>query len=96
MKRNLVTINEDGSQTTSTFDVDWEEIRFKRKGLIEALDLWYLKDRWDSLSSTNKGKLNAIRQTLRDLPQTYDNANDAFDNFPEPEEWMVPDAQYKE
>ena len=87
MKRNTVTIEADGTQTEGEpWDCDWEEIRDMRKGLIQILDGWYLKDRWDALSSTDK---NAIRQTLRDLPQTYDNANEAFDNFPEAEEWMM-------
>ena len=90
MKRNVVHFDVDGNATEGVpWDCDWDEIRAMRKGLIEILDGWYLKDRWDALSSTNKGKLNTIRQTLRDLPQTYDNANDAFDNFPEPEEWMM-------
>ncbi len=48
MRRRVVTIEEDGTQTISTFDVDWEEVRFKRKGLIEELDLWYFADRWRS------------------------------------------------
>jgi len=96
MKRNLIKIDAEGNETTHTFDVVWEEVFDMRKALLLETDLWYLKDRWDSLSSTNKGKLNTLRQTLRDLPQTYDNPNDAFDNFPTAEDWMVPDWQFKE
>ena len=88
-KRRQMTQQEDGSWVESTFDVDWSEVRGMRKGLLQQTDLWYLKDRWDNLSSAAKGKLNTLRKTLRDLPQTYDNPNDAFDNFPEPEEWMI-------
>lgn len=88
-KRRQMTQQDDGSWVESTFDVDWDEVRRMRKGLLQQTDLWYLKDRWDALSTTNKGKLNTFRQTMRDLPQTYDNANDAFDNFPDPEEWML-------
>ena len=90
MKRTVVTIEEDGTQTTSTFDVDWDEVRFMRRGLIEELDLWYFADRWAQLTTEQQNALNTIRQTLRDLPSTYSTANEAFDNFPEPEDWMVP------
>tara|TARA_Y100001937_G_scaffold126137_1_gene194685 strand:- start:714 stop:995 length:282 start_codon:yes stop_codon:yes gene_type:complete len=69
-------------------DVDWEDIRIERKRMFKITDLWYLKDRWDNLSTTEKGQLNSFRQAMRDLPQTYDNANDAADNFPIPEDWF--------
>ena len=88
-KRNVMTQQPDGSWVASTFDASWSEVLPRRKYLLKKTDTWYLKDRWDTLSATNKGKLNTFRQTLRDLPQNYDNANDAFDNFPEPEDWMV-------
>ena len=88
-RRNKVRIDVDGNIENSVVDVNWDLVRTERDGLLICTDLWYLKDRWDSLSSTAKGKLNAFRKALRDLPQTYDNANDAFDNFPESEEWML-------
>ena len=96
MRRNEVIFDAEGNETTNTYNVDWETVTDMRKALLEQTDLWYLKDRWDNLSTTNKGKLNTLRQALRDLPQTYDNPNDAFDNFPLPEDWMVPDLHYKE
>ena len=37
MRRTVISIDEDGTQTTSTFDVDWDEIRFMRRGLIGQL-----------------------------------------------------------
>lgn len=88
-KRREMTQQENGSWVESTFDVEWALVRSMRIWLFKRTDLWYLKDRWDSLSSTNKGKLNSFRQSLRELPQTYESANDAFDNFPEPEGWMI-------
>ena len=90
MRRTVISIDEDGTQTTSTFDVDWDEIRFMRRGLIEELDLWYFADRWGQLTTEQQNALNLIRETLRNLPSTYSTANEAFDNFPEPEDWMVP------
>ncbi len=42
------------------------------------------------LTTEQQNALNLIRETLRNLPSTYSTANEAFDNFPEPEDWMVP------
>jgi hypothetical protein len=67
---------------------DWEEVKTVRESWFIITDLWYLKDRWDSLSSTKKGELNSFREALRNLPQTYTDATDAADNFPTPEEWF--------
>ncbi len=69
-------------------DVSWDYVKSIRTYWFEITDLWYLKDRWDDLSTTAKGELNTFRQTLRDLPQTYESANDAADNFPAPENWF--------
>jgi len=69
-------------------DVSWERIRSERKQWFAITDLWYLKDRWDNLSSSHKGILNSFRQTLRDLPQNHTTANQACDAFPEAEEWF--------
>ena len=75
---------------TIQHDVDWPSLRAFRKRVLSKLDEWYLKDRWDNLSSVNKGKLNSYRQALRDLPQDYsgENANEAVDNWPEAEDWF--------
>tara|TARA_R100001244_G_scaffold87207_1_gene66759 strand:+ start:671 stop:928 length:258 start_codon:yes stop_codon:yes gene_type:complete len=75
-------------QRVEDIDISWGEIRLTRKNWLETTDLWYLKDRWDELSSAAKGQLNSFRQDLRDLPQSYESANDAADNFPTPEDWF--------
>jgi len=68
-------------------DVTWPEVKKERRMWFNITDLWYLKDRWDGLSTVKKGQLNSFRQGMRDLPQAYDTANDAADNFPETEDW---------
>jgi len=73
---------------TEEYDLSWDDIRHVRSVVLKYTDLWYLKDRWDTLNTTEKGKLNSFRQGLRDLPSTYATANDAADNFPEGEEWF--------
>jgi len=88
-KRNEMVQQSDGSWVATTFDADWSQILPRRKYLLKKTDTWYFSDRWAQLTSDQQTALNTFRQTLRDLPQTYDNANDAFDNFPDPEDWMV-------
>lgn len=91
MDRNTRVTNHLGEViSTGKKDISWEEARVERNNCLKKTDLWYLKDRWDELSSTKKGQLNAYRKALRDLPQDYpgDNANDACDNWPESEDWF--------
>jgi len=71
-------------QSTSS----WSEVRKRRNKLLKESDLWYLKDRWDGLNTTQKGNMNAFRAALRDLPVTYTTPAEAWVNMPVPPEWM--------
>ena len=62
------------------YDVSWEEVRKMRNMQLQHTDWWAVKDL--TMSQAKKD----YRQALRDLPQTYDSANDAADNWPEPPE----------
>lgn len=64
-------------------NVSWEDLRQVRRSALQLADLWYLKDRWDALTATQQDDLNTFRKALRDLPQDYDDPNDAADNWPE-------------
>ena len=66
----------------------WIILRKRRKMELVYTDIWYFKDRWDTLSSIHKGELNSFRQFLRDLPQTYDDPAIAIENIPLREEWF--------
>ena len=66
----------------------WANVKALRKIYFRKTDLWYLKDRWDNLSSTKKGQLNSFRESMRDLPQNYDDPTEAMSNFPTPEDWF--------
>jgi len=88
-RRNRISIAADGTQTTSTYDVDWEIVRAERDGLLLSTDMWMLVDKYNSLTSQQQTAINTFRQNLRQLPQTYDNPNDAYDNMPAYEEWML-------
>ena len=58
-------------------DVTWEEVRHKRDSELTRTDFWALKDL--TMSQAKKD----YRQALRDLPQNYESANEAADNWPE-------------
>ena len=56
---------------------DWHELRRFRDDLLNNSDWRAMKDR--TMSQAWKD----YRQALRDLPQDYESANDAVDNWPE-------------
>ena len=60
-----------------THDVSWEQVRRERGQALKDSDWRAVKDR--TMSQAWKD----YRQTLRDLPQDHDEANDAADNWPE-------------
>ena len=61
-------------------DMTWEELRSIRNQALVDSDWRALKD----VTLPNPWK--EYRQALRDLPQDYDSANDAADNWPEASE----------
>ena len=62
-------------------DVTWDEVRAERDRELDSTDWRAVKDR--TMSQAWKD----YRKALRDLPQDYDSANDAADNWP-----VMPDA----
>jgi hypothetical protein len=66
---------------TGPYEIDWYVVREKRNEELAATDWRAVKDR--TMSQAWKD----YRQALRDLPQTYESANDAADNWP-----VMPDA----
>lgn len=73
------TVNlHDGDEiTTYQNDVDWVQVREVRNYELKNSDWRAVKDR--TMSQAWKD----YRQALRDLPQDYDSANDAVDNWPQ-------------
>lgn len=65
---------------TGPYEIDWYVVREKRNEELAATDWRAVKDR--TMSQAWKD----FRQALRDLPQTYESANDAADNWPTPPE----------
>ena len=58
----------------------WEEVRLRRNKELANTDWRAVKDR--SMSKAWKD----YRQALRDLPQQFESANEAADNWPTPPE----------
>lgn len=65
---------------TGPYEIDWYVVREKRNEALEETDWRAVKDR--TMSQAWKD----YRQSLRDLPQDYESANDAADHFPTPPE----------
>ena len=61
-------------------DVEWPTIREKRNSALKESDWRAVSDRTISQDWID------YRTALRDLPQNYDTANDAADNWPSPPE----------
>ena len=64
-------------QEESQRDYEWDEVRTERDKDLANTDWRAVKDR--TMSQAWKD----YRQALRDLPQDYETANDAVDNWPE-------------
>ncbi len=56
--------------------IAWDNLRLKRDMLISATDWTQMPDA--PLSVEKKAEFTAYRQTLRDIPQTYDNPDDVI------------------
>lgn len=70
------TITTDGGEPV-WFDVDWDHVRSVRNDELDKSDWRAVKDR------VLPNEWKDYRQALRDLPQDFESANDAADNFPQ-------------
>ena len=73
------TITTDGGEPV-WFDVDWDHVRSVRNDELAKSDWRAVSDR------VLPDAWKEYRQALRDLPQDYESANDAADNWPQPPE----------
>jgi hypothetical protein len=80
MNRTYTIYDGDTVIETGETDVEWESVRAKRDLELKQTDWRAVKDR--TMSQAWKD----YRQALRDLPQNYESANDAADNWPTPPE----------
>ena len=80
MNRNWAKFENGVEIESGTYDVSWEDVRSTRNQALADSDWTAVKDR--TMSQAWKD----YRQALRDLPQDYESANDAADNWPQPPE----------
>lgn len=80
MNRRFTNYDENGVTTVTYQDLTWAQVRTYRDQLLRETDWRAVKDR--TMSQAWKD----YRQALRDLPQNYESANDAADNWPQPPE----------
>ena len=88
MSRRREIWGSEGLIESSLDDVTWDQVKGIRLEWLDRTDKFYISDRWDLLSTSKKGKLNAFRSALRDITE-HEEANDAADNMPEAEEWFM-------
>jgi len=81
MNRTFTVYDGEDVIESTQVDVTWEQVRAARDKALADSDWTAVKDR--TMSQAWKD----YRTALRDLPQDYDTANDAADNWP-----VMPDA----
>lgn len=70
------------------YDVSWETFRESRNLALLATDVHMLADKYNALTTEQQASITAFRQWLRDATENYETANDAVDNWPQPESWF--------
>jgi len=70
------------------YDVTWDTFRESRDLALLATDVHMLADKYAALTEDQQNEITTFRQWLRDAPANYDSANDAVDNWPQPESWF--------
>jgi len=70
------------------YDVTWETFRESRDLALLATDVHMLTDKYNALTEEQQEAITTFRQLLRNAPENYDSANDAVDNWPQPENWF--------
>lgn len=70
------------------YDVSWETFRESRNLALLATDVHMLADKYNALTTEQQASITTFRQWLRDATENYSSANDAVDNWPQPESWF--------
>lgn len=69
--------------------LNWYDVRSHRQFHLMITDRYCLVDLYNSLSAEQQTELDTFRQTIRDLPQTHESAEDAWNAYPELPEFVV-------
>jgi hypothetical protein len=71
--KTLEETNEDLNRET---EEKWVGVRDKRNQLLRDSDFLLLIDRWNTFSTEKQNEILSYRQTLRDLPQNFQNPDE--------------------
>jgi hypothetical protein len=77
------TFDGTGSPLPPARDIEgeWGVVREKRNELLTASDVMIMTDRWNAMTAGEQTGWSEYRQTLRDIPQNFDDPTDVV--FPE-------------
>lgn len=53
-------------------ETEWNNVKIRRDDLLKQSDIYVLPDLWESMTEQEKQVWTDYRQTLRDIPQTFD------------------------
>jgi hypothetical protein len=68
--------------------MNWDELRGIRDTALLNMDKYQLVIPYAALTQTQKDELATYRQALLDLPNEYDDPDDALANMPSKPTWM--------
>ncbi len=70
-------------------NISWKDIKNQRHHDLQITDIYCLHDRYTQLTTSQQTELSEFRQTLRDLPATYESAVEAWSNYPEMPSFII-------
>jgi len=70
-------------------NISWKDIKDQRHFDLQITDIYCLVDRYTQLTTSQQTELSNFRQTLRDLPSTYEDAVEAWSNYPKIPSFVV-------
>ncbi|MAR67965.1 MAG: hypothetical protein CL833_12020 [Crocinitomicaceae bacterium] len=76
LRDTYITINEDGTESVTYQNWDWEKIKLHREKGLALSDFTMLHDIFNNLTSEQQTQVINFRQALRDITETYTNAED--------------------
>jgi hypothetical protein len=78
------------TQREHRYTLLWTDVRQERDILLEQSDVFMIPDR--PLTDIQREELLSYRKSLRDLPNSFQSADDAMSNLPTIPSWMLINA----
>jgi hypothetical protein len=69
--------------------INWNFVKNIRNNDLSYTDYYFLIDKYNLLTSEQQTELSNFRQTLRDLPATYEDAVEAWSNYPQMPSFVI-------